>query len=276
LTFHPAVLNGAYKVYALFFWSSAMMRFARILLPLACAAALLPSYAQSGVQTTGTLVIVPAYGEVTQPNDEARASFMVEEQDKDKAAAASRVNLKMKQGAEIIRVTDPQAKLKTHGYYTYPVYADEPAPPRPASGSRTRQPVGWRVGQYLEVTTLNLSALPKTVAAAQKLLALNGLQFGLSDVATGKLDRQRIEASYQHLNERIAAIAKAMGRNPADAMLETLDFEVSGAYAPQADAARAKTMSMAAGREVAPVEEPSFEPGETTLQMRVVGKVKFK
>ncbi len=251
-------------------------------MPLACAVALLPAQAQeasatqAGVQTAGALVIVPAYGEVTQVNDEARATFMIEEQDKDKAAAASRVNQKMKQGADIIRGADPQAKLKTHGYYTYPVYGEDQPPPRPNAANRLRQPVGWRVGQYLEVTTVNLSALPRTVAAAQKLLALNGLQFGLSDAATARLDQQRIESSYRHLNERIAAIARAMGRRPADAVLETIDFEGSGAYAPQADMAQAKTMSMAAAREAAPVEEPSFEPGETTLQMRVVGKVKFK
>lgn len=253
-----------------------MKRFAPIMLVLACVAGMLPAHAQSGVQTAGTLVIVPAYGEVTEPNDEVRATFSIEEQDKDKAAAASRVNLKMKQGADIIRAADPDARLKTHGYYTYPVYADEPGPSRPAGNSRARRPVGWRVGQYLEVKTLNLAALPKTVAVAQKLLAVNGLQFGLSDAATARLDRQRIDASYRHLNERIAAIAKAMGRSPADAVLETIDFEASGAYAPQGDMARAKTMSMAAPREAAPVEEPSFEPGETTLQMRVVGKVKFK
>ncbi|RJG04199.1 SIMPL domain-containing protein [Noviherbaspirillum sedimenti] len=260
------------------------MRMDKILLALACAATMASAQAQAplsvsasaGVQTAGTLVIVPAYGEVTQANDEARANFMIEEQDKDKATAASRVNLKMKQGTEIIRQADPQARLKTHGYYTYPVYSDEPVQPRAGNVTRPRQPVGWRVGQYLEVRTLNLQALPKIVAAAQKLLALNGLQFGLSDAATGKLDQQRIEASYKNLNERIAAIARAMGRRPAEAVLEMVDFEASGAYAPQADMARAKTMSMAASREAAPVEEPSFEPGETTLQMRVVGKVKFK
>ena len=52
---------------------------------------------------------------------------MIEEQDKDKTAAASRVNQKMKQGTEIIRREDPQAKLKTHGYYTYPVYPEAPS-----------------------------------------------------------------------------------------------------------------------------------------------------
>lgn len=254
------------------------MRLNKILVLLACAATMSFAQAQTGVQTAGTLVVVPAEGEVTQANDEARATFMLEEQDKDKAAAASRVNLKMKQGTDIIRSADPQARLKTHGYYTYPIYSDEPVQPRTGNAAKPRQPVGWRVGQYLEVTTVNLAALPKTVAAAQKLLALNGLQFGLSDAATAKLDQQRIEASYRKLNDRIAAIARAMGRRPADAVLETIDFEATGAYAPQADMARAKTMSMApaSARESAPVEEPNFEPGETTLQMRVVGKVKFK
>ena len=50
------------------------------------AALLLPSLAlaQSPASTSGALVIVPALGTVTRPNDEAHATFMVEEQDKDK------------------------------------------------------------------------------------------------------------------------------------------------------------------------------------------------
>ncbi len=243
----------------------------KILVLMALTAALQPVHAQSVVQTSGTLVVVPAYGEVRQVNDEARVTFMIEEQDKDKAAAASRVNLKMKQGTEIIRREDPSVILKTHGYYTYPVYPEDQL----RQNARQKQPASWRVGQYLEVTTTNIAALPKTVAAAQRLLALNGLQFGLSNAAAKKLDEQQIDAAYKNLNERIAAIAKAMGRRPAEAVLDTIDFEGSGAYAPQRDMASAKMASVSA-REAAPVEEPSFEPGETTLQMRVVGKVRFK
>ena len=231
----------------------------------------LPVSPQAPAQTSGTLVIIPAYGEVRYPNDEARATFMIEEQDKDKSAAASRVNQKMKQGTEIVRKEDPQAQLKTRGYYTYPVYADEV---QPRTTNKARQPVGWRVGQYLDVTTMNLAGLPKTVAAAQKILALNGLSFGLSTASTRKLEEQRIATSYQNLTDRVAAVAKAMGRNVADATIETVDFEASGAYAPQ-DAVMAKNMR-ASAMEAAPVEEPSFEPGETTLNMRVVGKVRFR
>lgn len=230
------------------------------------------AHAQPAMQTSGTLVIVPGYGEVKQANDEARATLMVEEQDKDKAAAASRVNLKMKQGTEIVRKEDPQAVLKTRGYYTYPVYADDPVQPRQAN--RGRQPVSWRVGQYLEVTTPNLAGLPKTVASAQRILALNSLHFGLTEATSKKLEEQRIAAAYRNLTDRIAAVAKAMGRNPSDAVLETVDFEASGAYAQ--DAAPSAKAMRAAPMEAIHVEEPSFEPGETTLGMRVVGKVRFK
>jgi uncharacterized protein len=233
----------------------------------------LSTHAQQAPQTAGTLVVVPAYGEVKHPNDEARVTFMIEEQDQDKAAAASRVNQKMKQGTEIIRREDRQAVLKTRGYYTYPIYQDEQ--PQPRANTSARRPAAWRVGQYLDVTTTDLASLPKTVAAAQRLLAINSLHFGLTEEMNKKLEDQRIAAAYRNLIERIAAIAKAMGRSPTDAAIDTIDFEGSGAYAQQQDAYAPKTMRAVAA-ETAQVEEPSFEPGETTAGMRLVGKIRFK
>ena len=221
-----------------------------------------------------TLVVVPAFGEVTRANDEASLMLAVEEQDKDKNAAASRVNQKMKQGTDIVKSADPSAKLKTYGYYTYPVYPDE-NPQRPLAANVKRVPIGWRVGQYLEVKTTNLGGLQKTAAAAQKLLQINGVNFGLSPALTKQLDDERIAATYRNLTERVASIARAMGKAPADATIDTVDFEGSGNYA--ADNASAPAPMMMRAKAVAQeAAEPSFEPGETTLQMRLVGKVKFK
>ncbi len=226
--------------------------------------------AQPAVQTSGATIVVPAFGEVTRANDEAVATFAIEEQDKDKAAAASRVNRKMKQGVEILKREDPKGKLQTRGYYTYPVYADEPVTrqPRPP-----RQVIGWRVGQYVELTTTNLAALPAAVAAAQRILTLNGIHFRLSRKAQRELDRERIEAAYRDLQDRIGFILQAMGRDPADATVDTVDFEGSGQHVPPP--APARQMAMAAAEPQA-VAEPSFEPGETTLQMRIVGRVKLR
>jgi predicted secreted protein len=240
---------------------------------IAAVAFAMPAFAQNTLATPGALVIVPAYGEVTHPNDQVVATFFIEEQDKDKAAAASRVNTKMKQGTEIVRREDPKAILKTVGYYTYPVYpevaprADGQPQPRPLV------PSGWRVGQYLEVKTTNLANLPKLAAAVQKILALNGLNFGLSPETTRKLDDQRLIAAYKNLNERVAAIASAMGRKMNEAVVDTLDYEGSGNYVQQDSAPMMLRSAKAESTEVA---EPSFEPGETTLQTRLVGKVKFK
>jgi predicted secreted protein len=199
--------------------------------------------------------------------------FMVDEQDRDKAVAASHANLKMKQGTDILKREDPQAILQTRGYYTYPVYADE----QPRPNQKSRPIIGWRVVQYLEMKTAELPRLPKTVSAAQTVLALNGLQFGLSEAAAKKLDSRRIEAAYRNLGERVASIARAMGRNPADASIETVDFEASGAYAQETSAKRAMLAQTTGVQGLGPqMEEPNFEPGETTLNMRIVGKVRFK
>lgn len=249
-----------------------MKFFSRFALGLLFCGMLAPLHAQTMPATTGTLVIVPADGEVVHANDEARIIWMVEEQDRDKALAASRTNQKMKQGMEIIKRADPDAQLKTYGYHTYPVYPDEQ--PRPLNKPRVAS--GWRVGQYLEVKTRKLTALPQTVAAAQRVLALSNLEFGLSSQTQKLLDARRIEAAYASLTDRIAAIAKTMGRSPGDAILDTVDFEGSGAYAPQEAAVSKMAMRAGSAQDAVDVEEPNFEPGETRLHMRVVGKVRFK
>jgi len=235
--------------------------------------------APAPVPTTGTMVVVPANGEISVPNDQARVTLQVEEQDKDKAAAASRVNQKIKQGIDLLKRQDPQAALKSYGYYTYAVYAEPPqvTPQQPRQPAKARQVVGWRVGQYLEMTTENLAALPKTVSSAQALMSLNGLQFGLSPAAAKKLDATLVNATYRNLEERIGFIANAMHCAPSDAVIETVDFEGSGNYAAPAPAPMmAKAMRADMVQESTTVAEPSFEPGESTVSMRLVGKVRFK
>ena len=228
--------------------------------------------------TSGTLVVVPAFGEVRHANDEATVMFSVEEQDKDRAAATARVNQKMKQGTDIVRREDPQAKLQTAGYYTYPVYPEVPETPRPLAGQQARRiPIGWRVGQTLEVKTRQLDALPKTAAAAQKVLNLNGIDYHLSPELQRRLDDERIAATYRNLNERIGSIARAMGRSVNDAVIDTVDFEGSGNYVGEGAPAPAPMAMMRSARaDAGAMPERSFEPGETTLQMRLVGKVKFR
>jgi len=182
------------------------------------------------------------------------------------------VNQKVKQGIDILKREDPQARLKTRGYYTYPVYAAGNAP----SPGKPGQLIGWRVGQYVEATTSNLAALQSTVAAAQGVLGLNGLRFGLTEKTARGADEELIASSYRNLTDRIASIARAMGRNLSDAAIDTVDYEGSGNYVQQPQARMGAAAANVYGGAAPQVEDPSFEPGETTLTMRVVGRVRFK
>jgi predicted secreted protein len=221
------------------------------------------------VATGGATVVVKATGEVTHANDEATLMFSADESGRDKAAVASLVNKKMKQGTEIVRNQDDSAKLKTENYTTIALYKET----KGSFDSGQREVIGWRVMQSLQVTTNNLAGLPKLAAAAQGALGLNSINFHLSDTVHRKLDEQRIVATYQNLNERIASIAGAMGRKVSDATLEMADFEGASNTIGQ------QTVTVSGRRnrsDATQVAEPSFEPGETTLQMQLVGKVKFK
>jgi len=229
-------------------------------------------------QTSGTVVLVQATGEVVRANDQAVVTMAIEEQDKDKALAASRVNQKMRQGMDILRKEDPAASLKTHSYYTYAVYAEERPQPK-GQPAQPRVRTGWRVGQSVQITTTSLERLPKTVAAAQSVLTLNNLQFGLSPQTTLRLEEQRIAATYRNLTDRVNFLARAMGRNAADAVVDSIDLDGAGNAMPSppmyADAP-ALMLRSAKMSEQAEVAEPSFEPGETTVRMGIVAKLHFK
>jgi uncharacterized protein YggE len=217
-------------------------------------------------QTKGTVIMVSGTGEVKADNDQAVATFSVEEQNADKVVAASRVNQKMKQGTEIVKKADPEGKLATRGYYTYPVYSET------SSTNKARVITGWRVGQSLELTTKNIQQLASTVSAAQQVLSLNGVSFGLSDQAMQRLDAVRLDSAYKNMQERAQIIAKAMGRNLNEASIESLDVDGVGAVhqEPRMFAAAPMARNMSAA-----VPETNFEPGESTLTARVVGKIKF-
>ena len=214
-------------------------------------------------QTRGTVVTVSGAGEVRADNDLAHVSFFIEEQDKDKDVAASRVNQKMKQGTEILKKMDPDGKYATRGYYSYPVYSET---------AKSRTISGWRVGQSLELTTSHLEQLPATAAAVQQVLALNGINFGLSEATTKSLEARRLEAAYKNLQERLQIMARAIGRDLADASIESLDVDSANAHLQPLPRMFSAAPMLAKG---AAVQDTSFEPGETVLNATVVAKIKF-
>jgi predicted secreted protein len=220
----------------------------------------------------GTIVTVAGNAEIKVDNDQAIVNFFIEEQDKDKAKAASRVNQKMKAGTELIKQLDGKAALSTRNYYTRAVYAEE----LQTSSNQVRKPqlVAWRVGQYLEVKTQNLKELPSLVAAVQKTLAMNGISFELSEEAIKKVEAQKIDLAYKNLMSRVDIIAKAMGRKSSNVQIEVLDFD--GIEAMTQVRSYGGDMLMKSAPQGGNVEEPNFEPGVTVVNQRINAKVRIQ
>lgn len=217
--------------------------------------------------TDDSLVTVSAVGSVTAPNDEAQLVFGYEEQGKDKALLASNVNQRLKQGIGVLKKACPNAQLTLESYRTIAVYEERNTA---LANKREPQQTGWRVSQQVRLVTSDLAALPAVVAAAQKVLALSEVHFGLSEEATGKMEQRRVEAAYQSLEQRVAFIAGAMRRQAGDYKLESLDFTQPNIERVVVTGSRLRR------QDLTEVEEPSLLPGETRLQLQVTAKVRFK
>ena len=208
---------------------------------------------------TGTVVMMNGSAEVELPNDEAVASFFYEAQDADLAKAQGLVNQRVGDGTAALKRADPKALIETSGYGSYPVY----------SGGSNRNITGWRVRQGVTLRTENLAALPKTVATAQSLLSLGGIDFRLSKATREKVDAQLIQQSIANLNARIAAAAQALGVPPNRVRLEEVNFGVREGGPIPIGAARMATMSSDA------VPPPTFESGRSSERMSVTGKARL-
>lgn len=230
-----------------------------------------PVQAQTVMSSPGAEIVIPAYATVSLPNNEATVLFVAMEEDKDKAAAASRVNDKMKRATAIVRQMDPGARLQTAGYDTYEVYSEELRHPD-GSLKKAQVRTGWRVSQDLRVVTGNFAELEKMVAATQQVVSLTDIKFGLTREAATALDERQIAATYRNLNERMASMARAMGRKLEDAMVVSVDLASKDNQALEAVYVTGSRLRTAPRS----VVQPSFEPGHTTLKMSLIGKVKFK
>lgn len=220
---------------------------------------------------SGALVAISGHAELKAENNQATVVFYIEEQDKDKAVVASRVNQKMKAGLETLKKEDSSAEFSTRGYYTYPIYDQSNK-----NAAAQRQIIGWRAGQYLEMKTANLRQLAATTAAGQKLMALNGVNFGLRPETVKQMEVERIAAGYKNFYDKVGMVAAAMGKRGDEASVEVLDFDGAGAQFGNQPVMAPAAMMMRASMKSADVAEPSFEPGYTELSITVSGKVRFK
>jgi uncharacterized protein len=222
----------------------------------------LPAFAQlqaPPLPATGTLVLMTGSAELELANDEALASFFYEAQDADLTRAQSLVNKRVADGTAALKRADPEAKIETSGYGSYPVY----------STGAQRAIVGWRVRQGVSLRTSNLTALPQTVAAAQPLLAVAGIDFRLSKGAREKVESHLIQQATANLNARFAAAAQALNVPASRVRIEEVNFGAREG-GPQPMMMRSTAMAQEQA-----VPAPAFEAGRSIERLTVSGKARL-
>jgi predicted secreted protein len=236
------------------------MAFRGLLLLAACA--VLPAAAQpvgGPPPDAGTIILMTGSAEIELPNDEAVVQFFYEAQDADLAKAQAVVNRRVGDGTAALKRADPQARIETSGYGSYPVYG----------AGTNRSIVGWRVRQGVTLRTASLSTLPQTVAGAQSTLSVGGIDFMLSKAAREKVEAQLIQQAVANLNARIAAAAQALGAPATRIRLEEVNFGVREGGPIPIGAARMAAMSSDA------VPAPTFESGRSSERLSVSGRARL-
>lgn len=208
----------------------------------------------------GTAVLMSGSAEMEVDNDEAIANFFLELQDADLARAQSTLNQRVAEGVAALKRADPRAQVETAGYGSSPIH----------SKTTARSIVGWRVRQSVTLRTMDLAALPKAVAAGQQQLALAAIDFRVSRASRERHEAELIRRAIANFNARVAAAAQALNVAPARVRVEEMNFgmRVVGP-GPILAQMRGDTMSAQS------VVEPSLDPGRTTLQQNVDGKVRL-
>ncbi|HEU4622633.1 MAG TPA: SIMPL domain-containing protein [Burkholderiaceae bacterium] len=206
----------------------------------------------------GTVVQLRAQADVMLENDEAQIIIYAQEQNADRAIAANAVNTKMKDAIARIKTLASNAVVRSSGYNTMPSY-----------GPQSNKIVAWMVRQEFTVTTKELSSVDKLVASVQSLVNIGAVQFSPSQDTLRKAQDVLVDKAFNDLRMRIAQVARNLGKTPADATIEAVDF--SGH--PVSPAPKVMMSMRSAQAEVAP---PRFEPGDTQSSLSFDARVRFK
>ena len=141
------------------------------------------SDSMNGIQLSekGLTLSINGTASLTVPNDEAQMNWSAMAQASTLQEATSRAVKAMNKGLSQIKAVSDQLQLKTQYINSYPVYGE-------TKGNQTPKIVAWRVTQSLQVIAPDVTLVPKVIESVNGELALDGLNFRVSDTAKAKFD----------------------------------------------------------------------------------------
>lgn len=213
----------------------------------------------------GLTLNVNGVASITVPNDEAQMNWSVSAQAKTLKEATSQAVKAMNEGLSQIKTVSDALKLQTQSMNSYPVYGE-------VKGNETPKIVAWRVSQSLEVVAPDVQLVPAVIEKVNGTLALNGLNFKVSDAARAKYDESLYKLAVADATQRAVWIAQSVGSDAGKVELQSLRFNSSATPRP------INLMMRATGKAMmdSAVLAPSVEAGTSELNLTVSAEVLIK
>lgn len=213
----------------------------------------------------GLTLNVNGVASITVPNDEAQMNWSVSAQAKNLKEATSQAIKAMNEGLSQIKTVSDALKLQTQSMNSYPVYGE-------VKGNETPKIVAWRVSQSLEVIAPDVQLVPAVIEKVNGTLALNGLNFKVSDAARAKYDESLYKLAVADATQRAVWIAQSVGSDAGKVELQSLRFNSSATPRPINLMMRAPAKAMMDSA----VPAPSVEAGTSELNLTVNAEVLIK
>jgi predicted secreted protein len=191
------------------------------------------------------------------PNDEISATLYVQQSNSQAAVLADRLN-KITASSLAQGKTYKEVQLSSGSYNTWPSY------------DKNGKINGWQGRSEIQLKSRNFSQAAELIAKLQQTMLLQGVQFGVSDLARREAEHGMIPEAIASLKSQAEIAAKALGKSVVN--IQQLDIgQQNHGFRPPVMMMKAAM----AGAE-ANVAQPDLQPGQSQLQLQVSGKVELK
>lgn len=225
------------------------------------------SDSMNGIQLSekGLTLSINGTASLTVPNDEALMNWSAMAQASTLQEATYQAVKAMNKGLSQIKTVSDQLQFETQYINSYPVYGE-------TKGNQTPKIVAWRVTQSLQVIAPDVTLVPKVIESVNGQLALDGLNFRVSDTAKAKYDESLHKLAVTDATQRAVWIAQSVGSEASKVQLQSLRF--SGSANPRPLNVM-MTASAKSARDAA-VIAPQLEAGTSDLNLTVSAEVLIK
>ncbi|NND92972.1 MAG: SIMPL domain-containing protein [Granulosicoccus sp.] len=217
-----------------------------------------PVHAQTGSETLYNVFSLSSEASADVDNDLMIASLVVQQEDKDPAVLADKVNSTMAWAVDLLRPYST-LKVKTRDYQTYPRY----------DTSQSRRLIGWRATQTLQLETDDFEVAGKAIQTLQEKLQVQGIRLTVKPATRKAAADDLIDEALNAFKERARLIQKNMGASAFKVLEVNVQSDQGNGPMFNARAEMADVMRSSA------VAEPVVEAGTSQVSVQVYGRVQL-